>query len=113
MNNLSDLNNPEAAKEDRGYASADDAAPKPFARAKLKRGSPSPWTVEEHKRFLIGLGKLRRGDWKGISRNYVMTRTPSQVASHAQKYFLYQRKLNHRPHLRRSSIFDMKGYGLD
>ncbi|KAG6408151.1 hypothetical protein SASPL_131154 [Salvia splendens] len=37
MNNLSDLNNPEAAKEDRGYASADDAAPKPFARAKLKR----------------------------------------------------------------------------
>ena len=39
MSNLSDhLNNPEAAKEGCGYASADDAAPKPFARAKLKRG---------------------------------------------------------------------------
>ncbi|XP_039691133.1 uncharacterized protein [Medicago truncatula] len=47
-----------------------------------------PWTEEEHKLFSVGLQKVDKGDWRGISRNYVKTRTPSQVASHAQKYFL-------------------------
>ncbi|TYI98367.1 hypothetical protein E1A91_D01G209300v1 [Gossypium mustelinum] len=32
--------------------------------------------------------KFKRGNWKGISENYVTSRTPIQVASHAQKYFL-------------------------
>ncbi|KAB2097701.1 hypothetical protein ERO13_A01G178066v2, partial [Gossypium hirsutum] len=32
--------------------------------------------------------KFKRGNWKGISENYVTRRTPIQVASHAQKYFL-------------------------
>lgn len=40
--------------------------------------------------FLRGLEKLGRGNWRGISRNFVRTRTPTQVASHAQKYFLRQ-----------------------
>nr|XP_034910147.1 transcription factor DIVARICATA-like [Populus alba] len=47
-----------------------------------------PWTGEEHELFLNGLKKYEKGDWRSISRNYVVTRTPSQVASHAQKYFL-------------------------
>jgi len=38
--------------------------------------------------FLNGLKKYGKGDWRSISRNCVVTRTPSQVASHAQKYFL-------------------------
>ncbi|CAA0833679.1 myb-like transcription factor family protein [Striga hermonthica] len=46
-----------------------------------------------------------KGDWKGISRNYVKTRTPTQVASHAQKYFLRQN--NHNRRRRRSSFFDI------
>lgn len=29
-----------------------------------------------------------QGHWRGISRHYVTTRTPTQVASHAQKYSL-------------------------
>ncbi|KAG6768239.1 hypothetical protein NC652_019115 [Populus alba x Populus x berolinensis] len=44
--------------------------------------------VEKIELFLNGLKKYEKGDWRSISRNYVVTRTPSQVASHAQKYFL-------------------------
>lgn len=64
-----------------------------------------PWSEEEHRMFLYGLEKLGKGDWRGISRNFVTTRTPTQVASHAQKYFLRQSNLNKRK--RRSSLFDM------
>ncbi|EEF52080.1 transcription factor MYB1R1 [Ricinus communis] len=87
-----------------GYASADDAVPHSSnARGERKRGVP--WTEEEHKLFLLGLQKVGKGDWRGISRNFVKTRTPTQVASHAQKYFLRRSNLNRRR--RRSSLFDI------
>ncbi|KZV47992.1 hypothetical protein F511_32683 [Dorcoceras hygrometricum] len=63
------------------------------------------WSEEEHKLFLLGLQKVGKGDWRGISRNFVKTRTPTQVASHAQKYFL--RRNNHNRRRRRSSLFDI------
>ncbi|KAJ8749881.1 hypothetical protein K2173_013796 [Erythroxylum novogranatense] len=66
-----------------------------------------PWTEEEHRLFLIGLEKYGKGDWRSISRNAVVSRTPTQVASHAQKYFL---RLNSaRKEKKRSSIHDITG----
>lgn len=47
-----------------------------------------PWTESEHLGFLAGLQKLGKGNWRGISRLFVPSRTPTQVASHAQKHFL-------------------------
>jgi SHAQKYF class myb-like DNA-binding protein len=120
MNNLSQYEQPQdnnnnniSIKDDNnkdvlaaGYASADDAVPNNSGRNRdreRKRGIP--WTEEEHKLFLVGLQKVGKGDWRGISRNYVKTRTPTQVASHAQKYFLRRSNLNRRR--RRSSLFDI------
>ncbi|KAM3234195.1 transcription factor DIVARICATA-like [Capsicum annuum] len=53
-----------------------------------RRGTP--WTKNEHQLFLMGLNRFKRGDWKSISRYYVVSKTPTQVASHAQKYFSRQ-----------------------
>lgn len=64
-----------------------------------------PWTEDEHRMFLLGLLKLGKGDWRGISRNFVVSRSPTQVASHAQKYFIRQTNMSRRK--RRSSLFDI------
>lgn len=82
---------------------SDGGTQTPVSARERKKGVP--WTEEEHRLFLIGLNKLGKGDWRGISRNFVLTRTPTQVASHAQKYFIRQSNLNKRK--RRSSLFDI------
>ncbi|GAB4836241.1 hypothetical protein Ancab_001156 [Ancistrocladus abbreviatus] len=71
--------------------------------AERKKGTP--WTEEEHRLFLIGLEKYGKGDWRSISRNVVITRTPTQVASHAQKYYLRQNSV--KKERKRSSIHDI------
>ena len=58
-----------------------------------------------YRRFLMGLKKYGKGDWRNIARNFVTTRTPTQVASHAQKYFI--RQLTDCKDKRRSSIHDI------
>ncbi|CAK8561631.1 unnamed protein product [Lathyrus sativus] len=67
-----------------------------------------PWTEDEHRLFLIGLEKYGDGDWRSISRRCVVTRTPTQVASHAQKYKIRQKSMNQKKERRRrSSIHDV------
>ncbi|KAI9125257.1 hypothetical protein K1719_003873 [Acacia pycnantha] len=104
MTNLSQLEAPtqDSNTVDAGYVS-DDVVHASGRTRERKRGVP--WTEEEHKLFLLGLQKVGKGDWRGISKNFVKTRTPTQVASHAQKYFLRRHNQNRRR--RRSSLFDI------
>nr|GLL23466.1 transcription factor MYB1R1 [Ipomoea trifida] len=88
-----------------GYASDDPTHASCSTNRRAERKKGVPWTEEEHRLFLLGLQKLGKGDWRGISRNYVTSRTPTQVASHAQKYFIRQTNVTRRK--RRSSLFDM------
>ncbi|KAG6528199.1 hypothetical protein ZIOFF_010350 [Zingiber officinale] len=74
---------PAAGAATDGYASEDFVKGSSASCRERKRGNP--WTEEEHRMFLLGLQKLGKGDWRGISRSYVVSRTPTQVASHAQK----------------------------
>ncbi|XP_078447923.1 myb-like transcription factor family protein isoform X2 [Wolffia australiana] len=86
-----------------GYASEDFVPGSSSGSRERKKGIP--WTEDEHRMFLLGLKKLGKGDWRGISRNFVVSRTPTQVASHAQKYFIRQTNASRRK--RRSSLFDI------
>lgn len=65
-----------------------------------------PWTRTEHKAFLKGLKAVGKGKWKRISKDFVVTKTPTQVASHAQKHFNYRRGTYNNKN--RTSVFDMK-----
>jgi len=98
------------ASNDKGYASDDGelASTPQLKRRRRKvheRKKGIPWTEEEHRKFLDGLKQLGKGDWRGISKNFVTTRTATQVASHAQKYFL--RQTNPGKKKRRASLFDV------
>ncbi|KAJ6881937.1 transcription factor MYBS1 [Populus alba x Populus x berolinensis] len=75
------------------------------SRSEQERKKGIPWTEEEHRLFLLGLDKFGKGDWRSISRNFVISRTPTQVASHAQKYFIRLNSMNR--DRRRSSIHDI------
>lgn len=57
------------------------------------------------RRFLLGLEKYGKGDWKNISRNFVVSKTSTQVASHAQKYYL--RQMSGGKDKKRPSIHDL------
>ncbi|KAG5575436.1 hypothetical protein H5410_055570 [Solanum commersonii] len=59
---------------------------KDFMGRKIKKGNR--WTEDEHRAFLKGLDFHGKGSWTNIAKDFVPTRTSTQVASHAQKYFV-------------------------
>jgi SHAQKYF class myb-like DNA-binding protein len=63
-----------------------------------------PWTACEHKNFLLGLSIYGRGRWAKISKKFVRTRSPTQVASHAQKH---EKRMQNMSPRKRKSIFDV------
>ncbi|XP_022145130.1 transcription factor DIVARICATA-like [Momordica charantia] len=70
------------------------------------------WTKDEHMLFLMGLEKYGNGNWKEIATEFVVTRTSTQVASHAQKYCKYRQnpninQRNGKSCRSKSSIFDI------
>ncbi|KAI0493600.1 hypothetical protein KFK09_023719 [Dendrobium nobile] len=100
-----------------GHSNGDSNHGGKGSRLDHERRKGIAWTEEEHSRnteflnvvlrllFLLGLDKYGKGDWRSISRNFVVTRTPTQVASHAQKYFIRLNSMN--KYRRRSSIHDI------
>lgn len=79
------------------------------SRSDQERRKGIAWTEDEHRLFLLGLDKYGKGDWRSISRNFVISRTPTQVASHAQKYFIRLNSMN--KDRRRASIHDITSVG--
>ena len=55
--------------------------PQKPAKSEQERRKGIPWTEEEHRLFLLGLSKFGKGDWRSISRNFVVSRTPTQVTA--------------------------------
>uniref|UniRef100_A0A7S3XD34 Uncharacterized protein n=1 Tax=Picocystis salinarum TaxID=88271 RepID=A0A7S3XD34_9CHLO len=93
-------------------SSANKKKPSQTKSADQERRKGIPWTEEEHRLFLLGLAKFGKGDWRSISRNFVISRTPTQVASHAQKYFIRLNSMNKKDK-RRSSIHDITSVNND
>ncbi|XP_042444269.1 transcription factor MYBS1-like [Zingiber officinale] len=94
-----------SADRNRGVLENGAGQGKSCSKAEQERRKGIPWTEEEHRLFLLGLEKFGKGDWRSISRNFVTSRTPTQVASHAQKYFIRLNSMNR--DRRRSSIHDI------
>ncbi len=62
----------------------------------VKIVNTSFWSNEEHSRFLLGVEKFGVKNAKEIAK-FVGTRTPVQVRSHAQKYFMKVSKHQEKP----------------
>jgi len=63
-----------------------------------------------HRLFLIGLKSCGKGDWKGISRRFLSSKSSTQIASHAQKYQLHQK--GQKKNMKRKSIYEVTLEGI-
>ncbi|KAH0776088.1 hypothetical protein KY290_007499 [Solanum tuberosum] len=83
---------------------------KDFMGRKIKKGNR--WTEDEQRAFLKGLDFHGKGSWTKIAKDFLPTRTSTQVASHAQKYFVRlldaKSNSNQRKKRKKSSVFDLR-----
>ncbi|XP_010665609.1 transcription factor DIVARICATA-like [Beta vulgaris subsp. vulgaris] len=88
------------------YNSDDDELASSTPSPRPMKKNYSIWTEDEHRLFLAGLKKFKKSDWKSISRELVPTRSPTQIASHAQK-FVSRNQASNDKRRKRSSIHDI------
>ncbi|KAL6880382.1 hypothetical protein ACP4OV_011947 [Aristida adscensionis] len=103
------LNQPSEELLDNTASDQEDIQKPLFGSTKKQRG----WTAQEHSQFLRGVKHYGRGQWKAISEEYVPSRTPRQIASHAQKFFIRMKNNEMEVIRRRFSINDIEPLGHD
>ena len=76
----------------------------------IKKGNR--WTEDEQRAFLKGLDFHGKGNWTNIAKDFVPSRTPTHVSSHAQKYFVRLLDANsisnERKKRKKSSVFYLR-----
>nr|TKW29067.1 hypothetical protein SEVIR_3G371300v2 [Setaria viridis] len=77
---------------------------------KRNKKAAEKWTEDEHRLFLAGL-PFYRGNWNAMSREYLTSRTASQIASHYQKYRNREKQREH-DNCKRASIHDITEPGI-
>uniref|UniRef100_A0A803M1X8 HTH myb-type domain-containing protein n=1 Tax=Chenopodium quinoa TaxID=63459 RepID=A0A803M1X8_CHEQI len=82
----------------------------PDKKKKNSSKGGAQWSKDEHRLFVIGLELYGLGAWKSISRWVVLTRSATQVASHAQKFC---NKKNCPKVTKRSSIHNITTVSVD
>ncbi|KAM3360871.1 putative transcription factor [Capsicum galapagoense] len=71
---------------------------------KIKKGNP--WTEDEQIAFLKGLEFHGKGNWAKIAKDFLPSRTSTQIASHAQKHFMrLDANSNERKYRKKSKCF--------
>ncbi|XP_022145147.1 uncharacterized protein LOC111014661 [Momordica charantia] len=70
------------------------------------------WTKDEHMLFLLGEEKYGKGNWKEISTKMAVTKTSTQVTSHAQKYHKYNQNPNSKQRNGKSCISKSSIFGI-
>ncbi|CAN6173962.1 unnamed protein product [Urochloa humidicola] len=96
MDNLDMLRGCLMEEETGAMGPAEEAPWSKSAPQKERPHNKGFWSMEEHRQFLLGLLVYGRGKWKSISQDFVKTRTPVQISSHAQKYFSKQQNTSSR-----------------
>nr|KYP35668.1 Myb-like protein J [Cajanus cajan] len=63
--------------------------------------------------FLLGLKRFGKGKWKDIAQKVLLTKTKTQIASHAQKFFLHKSSMKKRTSIHDLTLNDDAGFEYD
>nr|KYP35667.1 Myb-like protein J [Cajanus cajan] len=63
--------------------------------------------------FLLGLKRFGKRKWKDIAQKVLLTKTKTQIASHAQKFFLRKSSVKIRRNIHDLTLDDDAGFEYD